>query len=88
MMSIHCKQINCNTNVCDWYECPHGATCDVVKRFYQFIQTNDEPNDVQSIDGVLFYTAPSSTVPQLNKTEREEVAKQWINDEQVKNATE
>ena len=75
----YCKQIKSETSVCDWYECPYGNVCEVVKRFYDFIRTNDDPNNIQFIDGVLFYTPDSTTAPQLNKEEREEVAKRWIN---------
>lgn len=82
LKEVYCKQIGCKTPVCDWFECPHGATCEVVKRFYRYIQTNDDPDDVQYIDGVLFYTPSSSTAPQLNREEREQVAKRWINGKQ------
>ena len=78
MKQIYCKQIDADTNVCDWYECPYGAMCETVKSFYRFIQTNDDPDDVQCIDGVLFYTPDSTLAPQLTKEEREQVAKRWI----------
>lgn len=79
---VYCKQIGCVTSVCDWYECTHRNVCEVVKRFYRFIQTNDDPDDVQFIDGVLFYTTPNLTAPQLDKKEREEVAKRWTDEQQ------
>lgn len=82
LKKIYCEQIDAETNVCDWYECPLGNKCEVVKRFYQFIQTNDDPDDVQFIDGVLFYTPDSITNPQLSKEEREQVAKRWVDGKQ------
>ena len=76
---IYCKQLECETLVCDWYECPSGSVCEPVKTFYRFIQTNDDPADVQLIDEVLFYTPDSTTDPQLTKAEREQVAERWKN---------
>jgi len=80
MKQIYCKQINCNTSVCDWYECPYGAACEPVKEFYKFMQTNDRPNNVQLLNSVLFYTPNNTTDPQLTEEEREQVAERWNND--------
>ena len=81
LKQVYCKQIKSETSVCDWYECPYGNVCEVVKRFYRFVQMNDDPNSIRFIDGILFYTPDSVIAPQLNKEEREEVAKRWIDDE-------
>lgn len=74
---IYCKQIECDTYVCDWYECPYGAQCEIVKKFYKFIQTNDDPDDVQLIDGTLFYSPDSITAPQLDVHGRAAVYTRW-----------
>ena len=77
----YCKLLGSDTDVCDWYECPYGAQCDTVKKLYGFIQTNDNANDTQFIDGTLFYTPPSTTSPQLDKSEREHVSDRWKNEQ-------
>lgn len=80
LKKICCKQLDCETSVCDWYECPHGATCEPVKEFYRFMQINDDPDDVQLLNGILFYTTNSVIAPQLSKEDRGHVAKRWTNE--------
>jgi hypothetical protein len=82
LKKIYCEQIDAETNVCDWYECPCAGTCEAVKRFYRHIQVTDDPNNICSINGVIFYTTSSVIAPQLNKEEREQVAKRWMDGEQ------
>lgn len=78
---VYCKQLGCETDVCDWYECSHGAACAPVKAFYRFVQRNDDPDDVQFVDGVLFYTTSNTTAPQLTKEERDCVSARWTNEQ-------
>ena len=80
LKKIYCEQIADTTSVCDWYECPYGNKCETVKHFYRFIQTNDDPDNIQLIDGVLFYS-PNNILDQLlTKEEREQVATRWADD--------
>jgi len=46
------------------------------------MQTDDDPDDIQLLDGVLFYTPDNQTAPQLNKEEREQIAKRWMDAQQ------
>jgi len=82
LKQVYCRQINSETSVCDWYECPASSQCEVVKQFHRFIQTNDDPDNIQFIDGMLFYTPKDTMLPQLNKEEREKVAVRWVDDQQ------
>lgn len=80
LKQIHCKQLDCKTSVCDWYECPHTLSCEHVKPFYKFVRMNDDPDDVQFLDGILFYTTDSIMLPQRNKEERVCIADRWVNE--------
>lgn len=74
---FYCQQIDAYTNVCDWYECPYGAACRVVEAFYKYIQVNDDPDNVQEINGRLFYTPRSITDQLLTADARAEVCREW-----------
>ena len=82
LKQVYCKQIKSETSVCDWYECPYGNVCEVVERFYRFIRMDDDPDDIQFIDGILFYTPDDTMSAQLNAEERDEIAARWADDQQ------